>query len=270
MHFPTKLRRSLFGTILPLRNLCAICLISCTLLTGIWTSIQSGWVLISIPIHFRLLPMDRCNQGSKRQRSRAAALGSAVENEILTPKLYFYSSLTIGTSQNASTTSATNATVTASHAHAHVGLACARACWSRVCTPIFSRAGPRKPTGIAPGPFWGWELADVTNQARLCMHSACLCMLWPSPVVLLRIRLPVHRSLCASFSLSDALLVQNGPLHSGCAPPNGALCLLGCAPLFSVWFLVLLTERPESFETDLPSSTFGCLPVSIFQSGPFK
>jgi len=54
--------------------------------------------------------MDRCHQGSKRQRSRAAALGSAVENEILPPKLYFYSSLTIGTSQNASTTSATNAT----------------------------------------------------------------------------------------------------------------------------------------------------------------
>ena len=39
--------------------------------------------------------------------------------------------------------------VTASRAHAHVGLACARACWSRTrtrtnCTPIFSRAGQRK------------------------------------------------------------------------------------------------------------------------------
>ena len=84
--------------------------------------------------------------------------------------------------------------VTASHAHAHVGLACTRACWSRVCTrstctPIFSRAGPRNDVsastyGHCPGFFWrlacarcrlsAWELADVTNQARLCMHSACL------------------------------------------------------------------------------------------------
>ena len=180
------------------------------------------------------------------------------------------------------------------------GLACARACRSRVRTRMLvSRAhahylhayfvscrstkmtSRRLPTYIVPGPFWlfeahlrtlspVWALADVTNQARLRMLSACVCMLWPSPAVLLLIRLPVHRSLCVSFSLSDALLVQHGTLHSGCAPPNRALCLLGCDPLFSVWVLVLLTERPESFEMDLPSSTFGCLPASIFQSGPFK
>ena len=117
----------------------------------------------------------------------------------------------------------------------------------------------RLPTCIVPGPFWGSPAhvvaclgaSDVTNQARLRMLSACVCMLWPSPAVLLRIRLPVHRSLCVWFSLSDALLVQHGPLHSGCAPPNGALCLLGlCSvvlrlvPCFAYWAARILRNGP--------------------------
>ena len=123
----------------------------------------------------------------------------------------------------------------------------------------------RLPTCIVPGPFWGSPAhvvaclgaSDVTNQARLRMLSACVCMLWPSPAVLLRIRLPVHRSLCVWFSLSDALLVQHGPLHSGCAPPNGALCLLGCAPLFSVWFLFCLLSGPNPSKWTSPALLLG-------------
>ena len=45
-----------------------------------------------------------------------------------------------------------------------------------------------------------WELADVTNQARLRMLSAYVCMLWPSCSA-------PHSIACASFSLCIVLSV---------------------------------------------------------------
>ena len=60
-------------------------------------------------------------------------------------------------------------TVTASRAHAHVGLACARACWSRTrtrtnCTPIFSRAGQRK---------WRLGWGSPAHALRLACARCC-------------------------------------------------------------------------------------------------
>ena len=147
---------------------------------------------------------------------------------------------------NALTRSATNATVTASHANAQLGLVCARACWSRVYFLILPNDYP--PHSIACTSF------------SLCIILSILygfLFLMPSLFKMDFFILAVLRRM--------GLFVCLAVLR--CSPSGSLFCLLN-GPNSSKWtslVLLLGTYRFQSSKVDLlNNSAFGLLaPVSI-------
>ena len=195
--------------------------------------------------------MDRCNQGSKRQRSRAAALGSAVEKWNTDPE-----TLLLFVFDNWDKPECINNISNKRNGH---GLACARACRSRVRTRMlvsrvhayfFSRRST-KTYGHCPGSFLRLG-ACRCNKSGSSVHALGLPMhalAFPSCSA-------PHSIACASFSLCIVLSLWCPPRSKRtsslwlCSAQWGSLSAWLCSvvlrlvPCFAYWAARILRNGP--------------------------
>ena len=142
-----------------------------------------------------------------------------------------------------------------SRAHAHAGLACARA---RVARLFFLAQVNENDVSASTYLHCPGSFLRLLAHAVACL-GACRCNKSGSSE-----QLPVHRSLCVSFSLSDALSFNTDPFTLAVLRPMGlfvCLAVLRCSPSGSLFCLLSGPNPPQLYfwvltAFNLPKWTF--------------